>query len=70
MFSRRTSLNTDLAVDGMDNKVQLAHAGWPDRRYMIGRDGRIAFKGPCGPAGFRPPLLEAAIEKELGLRKP
>ncbi len=33
--------------------------------FIVGKDGRIAFKGPRGPQGFQPPLLEAAIEKEL-----
>ena len=52
-------------VDNMDNQVELDYAGWPDRLYLVGKDGRIAFKGPMGPQGFQPPLLEAAIEKEL-----
>ena len=67
---RKLDLKMLALIDGLDNKVQLAYAGWPDRLYLIGRDGRIAFKGPRGPAGFRPPLLEAAIVKELGLAKP
>lgn len=52
-------------VDGMDNKVEEAYAGWPDRLYLVGKDGRIAWKGDVGPRGFRPPELEAAIRKEL-----
>ncbi len=52
-------------VDGMDNQVELDYAGWPDRLYLVGKDGTIAFKGPMGPRGFQPPLLEEAIEKEL-----
>jgi hypothetical protein len=48
-------------VDAMDNRIELAYAGWPDRLYLIGKDGRVAFKGAIGPQGFRPSELEAAI---------
>ncbi len=40
-------------VDGLDNAVEQAYAGWPDRLYVVGQDGRIAFKGAPGPSGFR-----------------
>ena len=53
-------------VDAMDNKVEMDYSGWPDRMYLVGKDGRIAWKGEQGPRGFRPPDLEAAIRKELG----
>ena len=39
-------------------------AGWPDRLYLIGRDGRVAFQGDQGPFGFRPEQLEEAILAE------
>ena len=53
-------------IDGIDNKVGSAYAGMPDRLYLVGRNGRIAYKGARGPFGFRPTELEAAIQKELG----
>lgn len=52
-------------VDKMDNRVELAYAGWPDRLYLIGRDGRIEYKSRIGPAGFIPAELDAAIKKSL-----
>ena len=42
-----------------------AYGGWPDRLYLIGRDGRIAFQGEEGPFGFKPAKLAAAIDAEL-----
>jgi len=45
--------------------VELDYAGWPDRLYLIGKNGRIAFKGGPGPKGFLPAELEAAIKAEL-----
>ena len=53
-------------IDGIDNKVGSDYAGMPDRLYLVGRDGRISYKGARGPSGFRPAELEAAIQKELG----
>jgi hypothetical protein len=44
-----------------------AYNALPDRLYLIGKDGRIAFKGGHGPLGFKPAELEAAIETELAL---
>ena len=62
---RKLNIQFDTVVDEMDNQVELNYAGWPDRLYLVGKDGRIAWKGPPGPAGFRPPLLEKAIQEEL-----
>jgi len=52
-------------VDKLDNKVELAYAGWPDRLYLIGVDGRVAYKSGPGPAGFIPSELESAITRTL-----
>ncbi len=54
-------------VDDMDDAVNAAYEAWPDRLYLIGKDGRIAWRGDPGPAGFLPDQLEAAIRTELGL---
>ena len=54
-----------MAVDGVDNAVTSAYGGWPDRLYLIGRDGRVAFQGERGPDGFKPDELAEAIETEL-----
>ena len=53
-------------LDGVDDAVALAYGGWPDRLYLIGRDGRVAFQGGRGPEGFKPGELATAIEAELG----
>ena len=52
-------------VDGMDNAVDKAYAAKPDRLYLVGRDGKVAYKSGPGPFGFKPDELEAAIEAEL-----
>jgi hypothetical protein len=53
-------------LDDVDDAVGSAYGGWPDRLYLIGRDGRVAFQGEVGPFGFKPAELAAAIEHELG----
>jgi hypothetical protein len=57
-------------IDKLDDKVGQAYNAWPDRLYLVGRDGKIAYQGGPGPRGFRPEELEAAIKKELGLSRP
>ena len=52
-------------LDDVDDAVALAYGGWPDRLYLIGRDGRVAFQGGRGPDGFKPEELAAAIDREL-----
>ena len=52
-------------LDDVDDAVGSAYGGWPDRLYLIGRDGRVAFQGEVGPEGFQPAELATAIEREL-----
>jgi hypothetical protein len=61
----RMRIRMPVVVDGIDNRVASVYGGWPDRLYLIGRDGRVAFQGAQGPFGFKPADLEAAIEREL-----
>ena len=56
-----------MVIDNIDNAVASAYGGWPDRLYLIGSDGRIAYQGGEGPFGFKPELLERAIQRELAL---
>jgi hypothetical protein len=63
----RFALRLPLALDGTDDAVARAYGGWPDRLYLVGRDGRIAYRGGEGPFGFLPEELEHAIERELAL---
>jgi type I thyroxine 5'-deiodinase len=51
-------------VDHVDNKVQDAYDGWPDRLYLVGKDGKIAYAGARGPRGFDPDAWDEAIKAE------
>ena len=52
-------------VDEPDNRVERAYTAWPDRLYVIDRDGRIAFKSAAGPFGFKPADVESTLKKIL-----
>lgn len=52
-------------VDRLDDEVNQAYGGWPDRLYLVGKDGRIAYAGGRGPFLFSPEALEDAIVAEL-----
>ena len=52
-------------VDGMDNSTNVNYQAQPDRIYLVGKDGRVAYAGGRGPRGFNPFELEQAIRKEL-----
>jgi hypothetical protein len=54
-----------VVVDAMDDRIARAYGALPDRLYLIGRRGRVAFQGAPGPFGFKPEELEAAIQAEL-----
>ena len=56
------SLKIPIVVDKMDDAVQNAYAGWPDRIYIVGTDGKVAFQGRPGPAGFKPQEARDALD--------
>jgi hypothetical protein len=61
----RLATRIPILLDDVDDAVALAYGGWPDRLYLIGRDGRVAFQGERGPDGFKPDELAEAIKTEL-----
>ena len=52
-------------IDDMDNSAARAYKGWPDRLYVVGKNGKIAFHGGPGPMGFKPDEMEVALIEEL-----
>lgn len=58
-------LSIPCVIDGMDNRVGTAYSGMPDRLYLIGLDGRVAYKGAKGPAGFKPEQLRNFLDLYL-----
>lgn len=56
-----------ILIDDMKDTAELSYMGHPDRLYLVGKEGRIAFAGGRGPMGFSPSELEEAIRAELEL---
>lgn len=60
-FALTVKLQVPILVDTIDDQVEQAYAGWPDRIYILDADGRIAFKGQPGPVGFAPAAKSAPV---------
>jgi Iodothyronine deiodinase len=52
-------------IDEPDNRVERAYTAWPDRLYVIARDGTVAYKSAAGPFGFKPAEVEATLKRLL-----
>jgi type I thyroxine 5'-deiodinase len=59
---RKLGIKFPAVIDNIDNKTEQAYTGWPDRLYLIDREGKVAFKSKPGPFGFKPDQLESAIK--------
>lgn len=57
-------------VDGTDNTVEQQYTGWPDRMFLIDREGKVVYKSEPGPFGFHPVELETALRKLVGEAPP
>lgn len=55
------NMTMPLLVDRIDDRVGNLYSGMPDRLYLVGRDGRVAYKGGRGPFGFKPGELEQSL---------
>lgn len=54
-------LKIPIVMDDMDDAVEKAYAGWPDRIYIVDKAGKIAYAGAPGPAGFKPAEAKKAL---------
>lgn len=52
-------------IDGMDNSTERNYAAWPDRLYVVNKDGTLGFKSAPGPSGFRMDQLAAFLKQML-----
>ncbi|MBI5876639.1 MAG: hypothetical protein HZB53_03235 [Chloroflexi bacterium] len=61
LCAERLGLTIPTLVDAMDNAASERFAAWPERIYIIGTDGRIAYRGGPGPSEFNPTEATAAL---------
>lgn len=63
--AKAMQIDFPMLVDDVDNSVARAYTAWPTRFYVVGRDGRIAFKSRPGPFGFEAAPLRQALAELL-----
>lgn len=61
-FVDRMGVETDTLVDDIRNTALACYAAWPERIYIVDRDGRILYKGGIGPFYFEPDELREFLE--------
>ena len=61
MCVRKLGIKFPALIDGFDNTTEQAYTGWPDRIYLIDKDGRVVYKSRPGPFGFHPEELKASL---------
>lgn len=45
-------LTLPILIDNMDNAADRAFQGWPERLYVLSKEGSIVYQGGKGPYGF------------------
>lgn len=65
-FVEQLGIKMPTLLDKIDDKTGADYAAHPDRLYLIGKEGRVAYAGGRGPSGFKPDELRTAIRAELG----
>ncbi len=68
-FASQFKFPIPILVDTLDDQVEKAYAGWPDRIYIIDADGRIAYKGQPGPRGFLPAEAADSLQTLLSAER-
>jgi type I thyroxine 5'-deiodinase len=63
MCVRKLGIKFPALVDDFSNTTEQAYTGWPDRIYLIDKDGRVLYKSRPGPFGFHAEELKAALGK-------
>ena len=62
---RKLGIEFPALLDRIEDSTERDYTGWPDRLYVIDREGRIAYKSDPGPYGFTPSGMEEALKKTL-----
>jgi len=65
----RMKLSIPCVVDTIENSVDDAYAGWPERIFIVDGDGRIAYAGKQGPWGFKVEEAEAWLRAAAPVRR-
>lgn len=61
----KLQLEMPFVIDTMDSQADSQYNGWPERIYIINKDGKVHFIGDPGPAGFHPEKAETSLKQLL-----
>ena len=62
----RLELAMPTLLDDMENSTDEAYAALPERLYVIGSDGRVAYQSGPGPFGFDAAGWERSVSTLAG----
>jgi len=63
MCVRKLGIKIPAVLDEFGNSTEANYTAWPDRLYLIGRDGKVIYKSRPGPFGFEADELGKALKK-------
>ena len=61
----RTHFEMPMLLDDMTNQVEEAYRALPDRLYVVGANGLVAWRGEQGPFGFDVDAFSREIAREI-----
>ena len=56
---RNLHIEIPALLDDFGNTTEVKYTGWPDRLYVIDREGLVAYKSKPGPFGFHPAEMKS-----------
>jgi len=60
---RKLGIEMPAVLDEFGNSTESTYTAWPERIYLIDRNGKVVYKSKPGPFGFKPDELAAALHK-------
>ena len=60
---RNLHIEIPALLDNFQNTTEVAYTGWPDRLYLIDKDGTVRYKSAAGPFGFKPADVAATLKR-------
>ena len=61
----RYNFSFPMLLDDMNNDAEEKYISWPDRLYVIDRNGKVAYKGGLGPHYFDVDEFEAELRRNI-----
>lgn len=62
----KVKLSVPVLVDDMEDTLARAYNALPDRLFILGADGKVAYRGARGPRGFDVDEMEKSLRALVG----